>query len=131
MPLLAGLDESELEKITYDLKEREVAKGDPLIAEGQGGMLFLIVLEGHAEVSVNGQVVATLGPGDHFGETALIDPSAAGMATVVATTDVRFVRMTSWEFKPFVMAHPEVAWTIMQTLAHRIAALQRDAAAGS
>ena len=42
--MLAGLDESELVKITYDLTEREVAKGDPLIAVGQGGMLFLIVL---------------------------------------------------------------------------------------
>jgi CRP/FNR family transcriptional regulator len=64
-------------------------------------------------------VVRTLGPGDYFGEIALIDEGPRS-ATVTAATDMRCRGMAAWEFRPFVVEHPEVAWTILQTLAARL-----------
>jgi CRP/FNR family transcriptional regulator, cyclic AMP receptor protein len=127
VPLLIGLTDQDLEDLAKDLKEREVKKGDNLVAKGRGGIAFLIILDGRAEVSIDDEVIRTLGPGDHFGETALVDPSVERAAVVTAVTDLRLVRMTPWEFKIFVLSHPDVAWRLLESLAHRVAEAQRTA----
>ena len=50
----------------------------------------------------------------------MFDMSADRMATVVADGDVRCAGMTAWEFRPFVVAHPEVAWTMLSSIAARL-----------
>jgi CRP-like cAMP-binding protein len=68
---------------------------------------------------VGGEVRATLGPGDYFGEVALIDEGPRS-ASITAATDILSYGLTAWEFKPFVEEHPQVAWAMLQTLARRL-----------
>jgi CRP/FNR family cyclic AMP-dependent transcriptional regulator len=125
VPLLQGLQDADLEDLAHNLDEREVKRGDKLIAKGRGGIAFLILLDGRAEVSIEGEIIRTLGPGEHFGETSLLDPSVERAATVTALTNLRLVRMSPWQFKIFVMGHPEIAWRLLEYLAQRVSEAQR------
>jgi CRP-like cAMP-binding protein len=118
--LLRGLKESDLVTLAADLAERRVAAGDPIVGEGTGGVAFFFILEGETTVTVGGEEVATLKRGDYVGELALLDPEGPRSATVTAKTDVVLAAMSAWQFRPFVIAHPEVAWTLLQRLARRL-----------
>jgi CRP-like cAMP-binding protein len=118
--LLRGLKESDLVTLAADLAERRVAAGEPIVGEGTGGVVFFFILEGETSVSVAGEEVATLKRGDYVGELALLDPEGPRSATVTAKTDVVLAGMSAWQFRPFVLAHPEVAWTLLQRLARRL-----------
>jgi CRP/FNR family cyclic AMP-dependent transcriptional regulator len=118
--LLRGLDDGQLAGLAADLAERRVAAGDTIVGEGTGGIVFFFVLEGETSVTVGGEEVATLGRGEYVGELALLDPEGPRTATVTAKTDVHLAAMSAWQFRPFVLGHPEVAWTLLQRLARRL-----------
>ena len=118
--LLHGLKESDLVSLAADLAERRVAAGELIVGEGTGGVAFFFILEGETSVSVAGEEVATLKRGDYVGELALLDPEGPRSATVTAKTDVVLAAMSTWQFRPFVLAHPEIAWTLLQRLARRL-----------
>jgi CRP-like cAMP-binding protein len=118
--LLRGLKDSDLTSLAADLAERRVAAGDPIVGEGTGGVAFFFILEGETSVTVGGEEVATLGRGEYLGELALLDPEGPRSATVTARTDVVLAAMSTWQFRPFVLAHPEVAWTLLQRRARRL-----------
>jgi CRP-like cAMP-binding protein len=118
--ILSGLKDSDLASLAADLVERRVAAGDPIVGEGTGGVAFFFILDGETSVTVGGEEVATLKRGDYVGELALLDPDGPRTATVTAKTDVVLAAMTAWQFRPFVVAHPEVAWTLLQRLARRL-----------
>jgi CRP/FNR family cyclic AMP-dependent transcriptional regulator len=124
VPLFAGLSDDDLERLARQMKERRFPEGAAVTTEGAGAAGFFVIVEGNASVSVAGEVRATLGPGDYFGEIALIDEGTRS-ATITAATDLLCYGLTVWEFKPFVEEHPEVAWALLQTLAQRL----RDAQA--
>jgi CRP/FNR family transcriptional regulator, cyclic AMP receptor protein len=123
VPLFAGLDDEDLGRLANQMKERRFSEGNPMTSEGRGGAGFFVITEGNATVSVAGEPKATLGAGDYFGEIALIDEGTRS-ATITAATDVVAYGMTSWEFKPFVEDHPQVAWALLETLARRLRAAQ-------
>lgn len=118
--LLSGLNEGDLAALAADLAERRVAAGDPVVGEGTGGVAFFFILQGETSVSVGGEEVATLKRGQYIGELALLDPEGPRTATVTAKNDVVLAAMSTWQFRPFVLAHPEVAWTLLQRLARRL-----------
>jgi len=120
VPLLSGLDRRALESFSRTLKQRTFRAGQVALGEGESGVGFFIVLDGTAAVTIGGQPVRRLGPGDWFGEIALLTADSVRTATVTAETDVTCVGLTEWEFKPFLAEHPDVAWQIMVTMAHRI-----------
>ena len=80
--------------------------------------------DGQAKVSVHGEERATLGPGDYFGEVALIDEGARS-ATVTAESDVKAYGMTPWDFRPLVETNAEIAWKLLQTMAKRLRAAEQ------
>ena len=121
VPLFAGLDRRALEQLTAMLKDRTFPAGETAVDEGAAGVGFFIVLEGTASVSIGGREVRRLGPGDWFGEIALLATDSVRTATVTAETDLRCVGLTAWEFRPYLAEHPDIAWQIMGTMAHRIA----------
>jgi CRP/FNR family cyclic AMP-dependent transcriptional regulator len=123
VPLFSELDDGDLGRLANQMKERRFSEGNPMTSEGSGGAGFFVITEGNATVSVGGDVRATLGPGDYFGEIALIDDGTRS-ASITAATDVTAYGLTSWEFKPFVEDHPEVAWALLRTLAERLRAAQ-------
>ncbi len=123
VPIFAELDERELERLSRQFKERRFAEGSTVTSEGTTGAGFFVIAEGNASVSVGGEIKATLGPGDYFGEVALIDEGVRS-ATITAATDLVCYGITPWEFRPFVEEHPKVAWTLLQTFARRLRAAQ-------
>jgi CRP-like cAMP-binding protein len=119
VPLFAELDEDTLETLARQLHERRFPEGSAVTTEGSTGAGFFVIAEGNAEVIVGEEHRATLGPGDHFGEIALIDDGIRS-ASIVAATDLLCYGMTPWEFRPFVEEHPQVAWALLETLARRM-----------
>jgi CRP/FNR family cyclic AMP-dependent transcriptional regulator len=118
VPLFADLPDRELELLSRQLHERRFPEGSAVTTEGSTGAGFFVISEGNATVSVGGEPRATIGPGDYFGEIALIDDGVR-TASITAATDLLCYGMTPWEFRPFVEDHPRVAWTLLQTLARR------------
>jgi CRP/FNR family cyclic AMP-dependent transcriptional regulator len=118
VPLLAELSKRDRGRLVHEMKERTFPAGKRVVVEGKGGVGFFIIVEGRAAVTIGGEVVHMLGPGDHFGELALLDNDVR-TATVVADTELRCLTVNAWSFKPFVQNHPTIAWALLQTLARR------------
>lgn len=119
VPLFSGVKPKELKKLSKRMTERSFNEGDEITREGESGIGFFVIEDGNASVSIDGKIVRTLGPGEYFGEIALID-SGPRSATIVASTDLRCQGITAWEFRPFIEQHPEVAWPMLETLASRL-----------
>lgn len=123
--LFAGMDRRQTEQIGRLLKERRFKQGETVIMEGTGGAAFFVIESGEASVSNKGVEVARLGPGDHFGEVALID-GGPRTATVTAVTDLICYGLTFWEFRPLVERSGTIGWKLLEALAKRL----RSASAG-
>jgi CRP/FNR family cyclic AMP-dependent transcriptional regulator len=119
VPLFAGVGDRELKRLANVMRESRFNEGDAITTEGRSGIGFFLIEDGNATVSLHGEIIRTLGPGDHFGEIALIDEGPRS-ATVTATTDLRCRGMAAWEFRSFVQEHPEVAWPLLEKLASRL-----------
>jgi CRP/FNR family transcriptional regulator len=124
LPLFEGIDRKHLERLVRSFRQRTFREGETVTKEGEPGSGFFVILAGSAHVTVHGQTVATLGPGEALGEMALLDDGPRS-ATVVAATDLHCIALSPWEFRPFVDEHPTVAWTLLQTLARRLRAAER------
>jgi len=119
VPLLAGIGRRELKRLVDRMSERTFTEGEVAVEEGRGGAGFWLIQDGSATVSIGGEIIRTLGSGDYFGEIALLDDGPR-TATVTAGTDLRCLGMATWEFRPFVLEHPDVALTMLQALARRL-----------
>jgi CRP-like cAMP-binding protein len=114
VPLFAELDGRQLKKLAARFRERTVKPGTRVTTEGEmSGVGFFVVGDGEAAVSVGGNEVKTLGPGDHFGELALVSESER-TATVTATTELRLLEIPFWDFRDFAHANPDVTWRLLQ-----------------
>jgi CRP-like cAMP-binding protein len=116
VPLFSGLTRQEREAITGSMKGRSLEPGETIAVEGEQGVGFFVIESGTARVTVGGEDRRTLGPGDYFGEIALIS-KAPRSATVTAETPVRCWGLTSWEFRPIVQQSPTVMWSLLESLA--------------
>ena len=118
------LSKKELTQLAGNAHDRTFPAGAVLTAQDETGVTFGVIVEGKAAVSVHGQAARTLGPGDYFGEMALIDHSFRS-ATITAETELRCLLFTAWVFRPFAMEHPETAWALLEVMVQRV----RDAEA--
>ncbi len=123
VPLFADLDPRELDEIAGSLKERRFDAGHAVVTEGHTGIGFFVITDGEARVTVRGEERARLGPGDYFGEIALI-AGTDRTATVTAETELRCLGMTPWEFRPLVETNAGIAWKLLQTLAEKLRAAE-------
>ena len=126
VPLFSGLERRELENVAQMLRERTFRAGETVAAEGQGGVGFFVIEDGEAKVTVHGEERGTLGPGDYFGEIALI-AGTDRTASVTAATDLRCLGMTPWEFRPLVETNAAIAWKLLQALAEKLRAAEQRA----
>jgi CRP-like cAMP-binding protein len=117
--LFADLDEAELRRIAEAMHELTYGAGDPVTIEGATGDAFFVVESGTAEVVVDGEVRDTIGPGDHFGEIALLQ-GADRTATVRAVSDLRCLALSPAGFREVVEGSPTIAWKAMQSMAERL-----------
>jgi CRP/FNR family transcriptional regulator len=119
VPLFAGLNTKELEQIAGSLRERRFKEGDVVTQEGSGGVGFFVVEEGEADVTVGGEAKGSIGPGDYFGEIALINESPR-TATLTARTDMLCYGMTPWDFRPLVESNSDIAWKLLTAMAEKM-----------
>jgi CRP/FNR family cyclic AMP-dependent transcriptional regulator len=119
VPLFADLDARELDQIAATMRERVFAAGDTVTQEGAGGAGFFVIESGEAEVSVDGAPRGTIGPGDYFGEIALLTGSDR-TATITATTEMLCYGMTPWDFKPLVETNSTIAWKLLMAMAEKL-----------
>jgi CRP/FNR family transcriptional regulator, cyclic AMP receptor protein len=118
VPLFADLDDRELAEIAGSMRERRFASGDTVTQAGAPGAAFFVIEEGEADVVVDGEKRAQLGPSDYFGEIALLTGSDR-TATITATTDMVCHGLTPWDFRPLVESNSELAWKLLTAMAAR------------
>lgn len=124
MPLFAGVPKRHVRKIAALTREIHFPAGGSIVRHGERGDGFFVVLEGSASVvRAAGLPALRLGPGDYFGEIALID-GAERTATVVARTEVRCLRLGTAPFLKMLRSEPEIAVLMLKKLAARIRELQ-------
>ena len=117
--LFEGMSDSDLKKLGKQMREIKHPKGAELVVRGKDGVGFMVIQEGQAEVSTVDGRHRLLGPGDHFGEMALLDMHGRS-ADITARTDMVSAAIPEWEFKEFLSNHPEVAYRLLQTLSRRL-----------
>lgn len=98
IPVFASLDDRTLRGIATFATESSVPAGKQLVKEGDYAYEFMAIEEGEAEVIRGGEKLATLGPGDFFGEIAVLEKTLR-TASVVATTPMRLVTLSHWDLK--------------------------------
>lgn len=117
--LFTGMSDGDLRKLGKQMREVHHPKGAKPVLRGKDGVGFMVILEGQAEVSTVDGRHRLLGPGDHFGEMALLDQQGRS-ADITARTDLVSAAIPEWEFKEFLGSHPEVAYRLLQTLSRRL-----------
>lgn len=123
--MFAACTKQELQRVAKLSTEVEVPAGKTLARQGEAGREFVIILDGIATVIRNDKKIAELGPGDYFGETALLDPGER-TATVVAESPMRIAVVTPSEFSEMLDDVPALAHKIMRGLARQIRELAKS-----
>jgi CRP-like cAMP-binding protein len=124
LPLLEGLEDAELGQIAESAELRTARPGDVLAREGASGYTFFAIVGGTVDVDRGGEFLETLGPGDFFGEMAIVGEGRRN-ATVTATSDVEVVVLFGTEFRTLEENHPETAERIRRKVAERIERARR------
>jgi len=119
VPLFAGLSKTQLGHIAQIADEVDVGEGRELIAQGDRGRQFFILVEGGADVRRNGRKVNTMQDGDFFGEIALVSDRPT-TATVTATQPSRLLVVTASGFRRLLRESPDVQLKVLQALADRV-----------
>jgi CRP/FNR family transcriptional regulator, cyclic AMP receptor protein len=125
VPIFSECTKRELTIIGRAAKEVSHREGTVIAREGERGVGLFLILEGQCRVSIGGKTKAKLGPGDFFGEVALLD-GGPRTATVTALTPVRLVGITGWVFRGLLMEHPSIALKTLEAVAGRLRAVTKE-----
>jgi CRP-like cAMP-binding protein len=125
VPLFAGLKQRELEEIGRLCDEVDMAAGHVMTREGAAGNEFFVIVDGQVRVERGGTLKATLGPGQFFGEIALVDHSPR-TATVTCDTDCRLLLLGHHEFHSLMDSRPEIRLVVLESLARRLREVSPD-----
>jgi CRP-like cAMP-binding protein len=119
VPLFAGLSKKQLSQVASIADELDFKAGKQLIREGGAGREFFILLEGSAEVTRNGEMLATRKAGDFFGEVALVCDRPR-VATVTTLEPSVALVVTESNFRKLVKQSPDLALKVMQAVGERL-----------
>jgi CRP/FNR family cyclic AMP-dependent transcriptional regulator len=119
IPLFAECTKAELVEIALSADEREAPEGDRLTEEGRRGGEFFILVEGAVAVRRGARKLADLGPGDWFGEIAILTYQPR-TATVTATSPVRLLVISDRTFRRVVETTPRIALKVLRNVAERL-----------
>lgn len=120
IPLFASLSESDREQLAESFEVRSTAAEKQLIDEGTGGYSFFALADGQARVTADDDEIATLNPGDCFGEMALLGSSGRRTASVTTTTPTTVYVMFGTEFRRLEDSHPEIVAQIKALMRERL-----------
>ncbi|HEY6566369.1 MAG TPA: cyclic nucleotide-binding domain-containing protein [Actinomycetota bacterium] len=119
VPLFSGCSKKDLQTIARVVKDIDHSEGTVIAREGEPGVGLFVIVEGQAQVTIGGKKKTKLGPGDFFGEIALLD-GGPRTATVTAITDVKLLGLTEWVFRGLMQEHPSIAIKTLQQMAGRL-----------
>ena len=119
VPLFSKCSRRDLQTVIKHVEVLALHGGAQVISQGQAGDAFYVLLEGAAVVRRNGRKVGELGPGDYFGELALLDPAPRN-ADVVAAGDVEVARLDAGSFRTMLRSVPAMNERLLAGLARRI-----------
>jgi CRP/FNR family cyclic AMP-dependent transcriptional regulator len=123
VPFFGGLSKRELATIAQLTDELDVEAGKVLARQGESGQEFFVIIDGTAEVLRNDAPIAELGPGEFFGEMALLDEDRR-TATVRAISPMKVLVMTRNSFRTIDRSMPQVHAAVAEAIAERRAALE-------
>ena len=124
VPIFSGCSSRELNVIGRAAKEVSHKPGAVIAREGERGIGFFLIVEGEAEVSIGGKRKAKLGPGQFFGEVALLD-GGPRTASVTALTPIKLLGITEWVFRGLLQEHPTIALKTLESVAGRLRAASK------
>jgi len=125
VPIFSGCSKREIAIIARAAKEVSHREGTVIAREGERGIGLFLILEGQCGVTIGGKSKAKLGPGDFFGEVALLD-GGPRTATVAALSPVRLVGITGWVFRGLLMEHPSIALRTLEAVAGRLRSVSKE-----
>jgi len=118
MPLFRDLSEQELLDVADRFDDATYLADHGVLTEGMQGPEFFIILAGSASVLIDNRTIATLGPGEFFGEVAALD-GGPRTATVRADTQLRCLTLPVGGLRQFLLDHPVVAVNLVPEIARR------------
>jgi CRP/FNR family cyclic AMP-dependent transcriptional regulator len=121
-PLFRNLSRSDLVALAKVTEDLEMEEGKVLAREGEIGHEFFVIVDGEVEIAKGGVPVRKLGPGDFFGEIALIWESPRRTATVTAASPVRLFVLTRQAFRGLIDHHPDIEEKVLEALEERVRA---------
>ena len=121
-PLLAAVDVAGLERIADRTVEVAFTNGHVIARQGEVGTGFFLIASGGARVVRDGQTIATLGPGDFFGELSVLD-GRPRVAQVVAEGDTTCIALATWDLEAVINEQPSVGLALLRGLAERLRTL--------
>jgi CRP-like cAMP-binding protein len=119
MALFADLTTPQLKGVAHIFDEAWFPAGERILRQGLTGSAFYVILEGEAQILVDGQQRATLGKGEFFGDVSIL-LGEAPVADVVAKTPLRVLALAGPQVEAFLKAHPSVMYRMLQALARRL-----------
>ena len=119
IPLFAECTRAELIEVAISADERKAPAGDRLTEEGRRGREFFVLVDGAVTVRRGGRKLAELGPGDWFGEIAILTYQPR-TATVTATSPVRLLVISDRAFRRVVETTPRIALKVLRSVAERL-----------
>jgi CRP-like cAMP-binding protein len=125
-PLFSALSKQELGALAKATEDLEVEEGKVLTREGDLGREFFVIVEGDVLVTRDDSEVRRLGPGDFFGEIALIYENARRTATVTSASPLRFFVLTRQSFRSLLEHQPEIEDKVMAALEERLGSDSSD-----
>jgi CRP/FNR family cyclic AMP-dependent transcriptional regulator len=117
--LFAGLTKKEAAFLLQFMRDYNYPAGKVMVQEGDKGGRFFLIVSGSAAVSRKGRRLRRLGPGDSFGDIALIDGGPRS-ATVTAETPMSTLTLASWNFKAALLENPTITYKLLLVLCKRL-----------
>jgi CRP-like cAMP-binding protein len=124
VPLFADLSDESLKLVADHVAEFEARRGHLLAQPGQPGAGLFILLDGRVRVEISTGTV-DLGPGEFFGELALLDEAAVHTGRVISDSDIRCLALSRDDFHELLESEPTIAVTMLKVLARRLASVVR------
>ena len=125
VPLFSGLSRRHLHQVAEAADEVSFRQGSTVVKEGDLGQTLFVIMEGQVRVTRGGRKLGTMGPGEFFGEIALVDRGPR-TATVVAETPLVAIRLFRRSFLKLIEREPKIGEKVLATLAMRLRTVEKN-----
>jgi len=119
VPIFKALPARELEFISRSVKERTYEPGTVIVKQGDPGIGFFMIIDGRVEVSHDSRKIREMGPGEFFGEMALMEERVR-TATITAKEPTRCLQLVRWDFRALLKENPELAVRMLEVVVQRL-----------